>query len=110
MKERRAFKRYLVHEDVYVYRAKRVGKIRNISLAGLMCNCAHRNDCLPDDFNIFCPGSSICLSALPYTIMETKNIEFPPHYVRQCHVKFDLLSPEKILELQDFIEKYTVAS
>lgn len=108
MNEKRAYKRYLVHEDVYVYRAKRVGRVRNISLTGLMCNCAHHNDCIPVDFDIFCPGSSICLAAIPYTVIEAKNIELPPHFVRQCHVQFDPLSQKKINELQDFIDKYTV--
>lgn len=113
MKERRTCKRYVVHEDVlcipcYIYRAKRVGKVRNISLTGLMCNCVHHNDCIPVDFDIFDPESSICLAALPYTIIETKSIESSPHFTRQCHVKFDPLPPEKILKLQSLIGKYTV--
>jgi hypothetical protein len=107
MKERRGCKRYRVHEDVYVYRAKRVGKIRNISLTGLLCNCVHHNECLPVEFDIFCPGSSICLGSIPYTIIEAREIESPPHFVRECHVQFDPLSHEKNLELERFIEKYT---
>lgn len=108
MDERRRYERYLVHEDVYVYRANRVGKVLNISLTGLMCTCVHHDDCIPEDFDIFCPGSSICLAALPYTVIEAKNIESPPHFVRQCHVQFDPLSHKKNLELERFIEKYTV--
>lgn len=108
IKDRRAYKRHLVHENVYVYRAKRVGIIRNISLTGLMCNCVHQNDCIPDDFDIFCPGSCVCLAGLPYTIIEKKKIESPPHFVRQCHVKFDPLSHQKMCTLKWFIEKYTV--
>lgn len=110
MDERRRCERYIVHDDVYVYRAKRVGKIRNISITGLLCICGHHHDCLPVDFDIFCPGSSICLGGISYTIIETKSIDSPPNFVRQCHVQFDPLSHKKNLELERFIEKYTVTN
>lgn len=108
MEERRSCERYTVLDDVYVYRAQRVGKIRNISLTGLLCNCVHRDDCLPVNFDIFCPKSSVCLGGLPYTVVEAKIIEIPPNFVRQCHVQFDPLSYQKTLELYSFIEKYSV--
>jgi len=107
MEERRGCERYQVHDEVYVYRAKRVGKIRNISRSGLLCNCVHRSECLPVDFDIFCPGSSICLGAVPYTIIDAKEVDIPPNFVRQCHVQFDPLSHEQNQQLERFIENYT---
>ena len=78
MKERRIHKRYEVHKDVYVYRAERVGRICNISMGGLMCNCVHHSPCAPVNFDIFCPGSNVCLPDLPFRVIEAKNtIEFP---------------------------------
>ena len=108
MEERRGYERFIVNDDVYAYRAKRVAKIRNISMTGLLCICVHHNDCLPVDFDIFCPGSCICLGGIPYTIIEIKSIDFSQNFVRQCHVQFDPLSHKKILELERFIKKYTV--
>ena len=108
MKERRKYPRYDVHKDVYVYRAERVGKICNISLGGLMCNCVHHSDCVPVNFDIFCPGNHVCLPDLPYKLVEAKSISSPPHFVRQCHIEFDSLSPEKIFELRAFIEVFAL--
>ena len=108
MKERRAHKRYEVVKNVHVYRAERVGKICNISMGGLMCNCVHHSNCSSVNFDIFCPGSCVCLSDLPYTLVETKSISVPPHFIRQCHVKFNSLSPEKFSDLQAFIDAYSL--
>ena len=110
MIERRVHPRYEVHKDVYVYRAERVGRICNISLGGLMCNCVHHSNCAPVNFDIFCPGSNVCLPDLPFRVVAAKSISSPPHFVRQCHVEFDSLSPEKIFELKAFIDTYTMDS
>jgi len=108
--ERRRYKRYEVHDDFYVYRSKRIGKIKNISLGGMLCQCAHDSRCKTVDFDIFCPGSSICLSGLPFEAIRKEKEIGNDFNGRQCHVQFAKLSPEKTLELKTFIDAYTVDS
>lgn len=112
MTERRMHKRFLVTDNIYVYRSKRVGKIRNASEGGLLCTCLGEKQCNSANFDIFCPGSNICLGAMPFKVVKSKNI-----YVtgsssaegRKCHIKFDDLPVEKISELNDFLTKYSIA-
>jgi hypothetical protein len=106
--ERRKYKRHPVHEDVYVYRSKRIGKILNISLGGMLCQCAHHSKCATVDFDIFCPGSCICLSGLPFKVIrEEENVKATVKD-RQCHVEFADLNAAKTIELKNFIDAYSV--
>jgi hypothetical protein len=110
MQERRRYKRYFVHEDVYVYRSKRIGRIVNISLGGMLCQCGHDSKCATVDFDIFCPGSCICVSGLPFeTIREEKQTKNKSND-RQCHVRFGKLTPEMTIELKTFIDSYSLAN
>lgn len=106
MEERRMYKRYSVHEDVYVYRPKRVGKIHNISLGGMLCYCAYENNCSVVNFDIFCPGHTICLTGLPFSVVDVINTSALPESKRQCHIKFNKMTPEKVVELKSFIDTY----
>ena len=110
MQERRRFKRYSVHEDVYVYRSKRIGRIRNISLGGMLCQCGHDSKCSTVDFDIFCPGSCICVSGLPFEVIREEKQKKIGSNDRQCHVKFAKLTPDKTIELKTFIDSYSVPS
>lgn len=107
MEDRRMYKRYLVHEDVYVYRSKRVGKIYNIGLGGMLCYCAYGDSCSSVNFDVFCPGHTICLTGLPFRIVEAMNTSDLPESKRQCHIKFNKMTPQKVVELKSFIDSYT---
>jgi hypothetical protein len=108
MKERRNCERFMVHDGVYVNCAQKVGKIRNISMTGLLCTCEHYSECLPVNFDISCPGSSICSEDIPCTIIDSKAEKSPSFSVKQCHVQFDPLPHKKNLELEKVIEKYSL--
>lgn len=107
MEERRCCERFSVHDGVYVNCAQKVGKIRNISMTGLLCTCEHKSEGLPVNVDISCPGSSICLEDVSCTIIDTKAEKSPSYFVKQCHVQFDPLSHQKNLALQRVIEKHS---
>lgn len=111
MKERRKHKRFSVQKGVHAYSLEKVGKIHNVSLGGLLCNCLHGILCGPSEFDIFCPGGSVCLSGLPFKIVESKIAQESSSSIikiRKCHVKFSALTHEKQNDLKAFINNYSL--
>ena len=108
MIERRGCERFTVHDEVFVQCAQGTGKITDISMTGFLCSCDNQSGCFPASFDIFCPGSNICLDDVPYTIIETKGVENQLKFRKLCRVQFDPLSYQKNLKLQSVIERHTL--
>jgi c-di-GMP-binding flagellar brake protein YcgR len=108
--ERRRHKRHDVKVDAIVSHHGRMGKIKNISMGGLMCRCIGNSrpslgSCV---FDIYCAtnGFRFALRKIPSTIIAEhldSDETCTTNSLRLCSVKFDQLSPGHEEQLQDFI-------
>jgi len=116
--EKRKFSRFEVKDNAYIALGRgyvKVGKVKNISSSGASFEYIENPDLhkiTPRKMDIFVSGESFYLPDIPcrivYDIPRNSASTFLPSFIiKQCGLKFGMLSDDQFFQLQIFLLNHT---
>lgn len=112
MIERRKYKRYSLTKEAFVKHANSLGRIVDLSLGGMLCECTVSNGLSPDSDGLgICYGNDRCeMGKIKVRRIIEKVREIPgadsPLLTRKCGIQFEDLSPTQRTQLKKIISGY----